>query len=254
MWLTDNFARPASIYALTCGCSLLLLGSVADVVGSRPMYLLGCILQCLFTLACGVSNTGPELIVFRGLSGIAASFCLPSAVSIINSSFPVGRRRNRAFAWMGGGQPIGYSIGLTLGGSIASTVGWQWGFFLASIVNLAVSILASWQLPRNEQNSPTVYWKKLISDVDWLGALIASACLAMLSYVLAYVGHLPVSSARTHFANRVKVGDRHHYQRPCSHQHMFYLACACSHTMLSYVGRPSGTTTSPSADSEHIVA
>lgn len=178
---------PASIYALTCGCSLLLLGSVADVVGSRPMYLFGCLLQCLFTFACGVSKTGPVLIVFRGLSGIAASFCLPSAVSIINSSFPVGRRRNRAFAWMGGGQPIGYCIGLTLGGSITSTVGWQWGFHLAAVVNLAVFILASWRLPKNEENSPTVRWERVVSDVDWLGALIASASLAMLSYVFASV-------------------------------------------------------------------
>lgn len=168
------------------------------------MYLFGCLLQCFFTLACGVSKTGPVLIVFRGLSGIAASFCLPSAVSIINSSFPVGRRRNRAFAWMGGGQPIGYCIGLTLGGSITSTVGWQWGFYLAAIVNLAVFILASWRLPKNEENSPTVRWERVLSDVDWLGALIASASLAMLSYVFAYVAHLLLSPSCTLLTNRGK--------------------------------------------------
>lgn len=201
MSLMSRFARPALVYALTCGCTLLLLGSVADVVGSRPLYLLGCLLQCLFTLGCGLSKTGPELIVFRGLSGIAASFCLPSAVSIINSAFPVGRRRNRAFAWMGGGQPIGYSIGLTLGGSIASTAGWQWGFYLAAIVNLAVLILASWQLPKNEENAPTVCWERVVFDVDWLGALIASTSLAMLSYVLAYVANLPFFLSCNHFAN-----------------------------------------------------
>lgn len=93
---------------------------------------------------------------------------------------------------MGGGQPIGYSIGLTLGGSIASTIGWQWGFYLAAIVNFTVFILASWQLPTNDENAPTVRWERVMSDVDWVGAVIASASLAMLSYVLAYVAHLPI--------------------------------------------------------------
>lgn len=218
------------------------------------MYLLGCLLQCLFTLACGVSKTGAELIVFRGLSGIAASFCLPSAVSIINTSFPMGRRRNRAFAWMGGGQPIGYSVGLTLGGSIASTIGWQWGFHLAAIVNLAVFILASWQLPKNEENAPTVCWKRVISDVDWLGALIASASLAMLSYVLAYVAPFLYRHPVPLLLIWVKVGDGRYIQRPNSHQYLSPPAFACSHTLLHPLGRSSGTTTSTSANSKHVVA
>ncbi|KAF2101784.1 integral membrane protein [Rhizodiscina lignyota] len=176
---------PASIYALTCGCTLLLLGSIADVVGSRHMYLLGCALQSAFTLACGLSQNGPQLILFRALAGIAISFCLPSAVSIITNSFAPGKRRNVAFAAMGGGQPIGFTIGLTLGGVFADTIGWRWGFYTAAIMNTIILVVAIWGLPKTIGENDPITWKRLGSDIDWVGAILASSALAMLSYVFA---------------------------------------------------------------------
>jgi MFS family permease len=148
------------------------------------MYLTGSALQSVFTVACGLSRTGGQLIVFRGFAGVASSFCLPSAVSIITSTFPVGKRRNIAFAFMGGGQPIGFSIGLTLGGVFAETIGWQWGFHIAAIVNSVIFFLALWGLPKsNDQQSIT--WSRVVNEIDWVGATVASTSLALLSYVLA---------------------------------------------------------------------
>lgn len=90
---------PSSIQALTSGCSLLLAGSICDALGSRFMYLVGCVLQAAFILGCGLARTSAQIILFRALSGIAVSFCLPSAVAIITRSF-VGKRRDLAFASM----------------------------------------------------------------------------------------------------------------------------------------------------------
>ncbi|EON65456.1 hypothetical protein W97_04694 [Coniosporium apollinis CBS 100218] len=176
---------PASIYALTCGCTLLLSGAVADVVGCRIMYLIGCVLQSVFTLACGLSKNGTQLIVFRGLAGIAISFCLPSAVSIITNTLPEGRPRNIAFAAMGGGQPIGFSLGLALGGVFADSIGWEWGFHIAAIINSVIFVVALWGLPKNIGEAAAVSWQRLATDVDWMGAALASISLAMFSYVLA---------------------------------------------------------------------
>jgi MFS family permease len=53
------------------------------------MYQVGSILQSFFTLGCGLARNANELIIFRGLSGIAIAFCLPSAVSIITSTLHV---------------------------------------------------------------------------------------------------------------------------------------------------------------------
>ena len=149
------------------------------------MYLLGCFLQFGFTLAYGLSNTGAQLIVFRGFAGIASSFCLPSAVSLINETFAPGRRRNVAFASMGGGQPVGFGLGLTLGGAVSDTIGWRWGFYIAAMVSILVLCSSWWQLPRSKQNLTNDAWHRLRHYIDWVGGLIASCSLAMLSYALA---------------------------------------------------------------------
>ena len=177
--------RPASIYALTCGCSLILCGAVADVVGSRFMYILGCFLQSAFTLACGLAQNPFQLILFRGLAGIAIAFCLPSAVSLITAYFPHGKRRNMAFASMGGGQPVGFSIGLTVGGVLVdSSATWRAGFYVAAGINSLVLILSIWGLPRIERDGGVSY-VRLRKEVDWTGALLLSSSLGMLSYVFA---------------------------------------------------------------------
>ncbi|KAL8783883.1 MAG: hypothetical protein Q9213_004301 [Squamulea squamosa] len=178
---------PVTIQALTCGCTLLLAGSIADVVGSRYTYFLGNFFQTLTSLACGLSKTGIQLIVFRAFAGIAASMCLTSAVSIINDAFVPGRGRNLAFAAMGGGQPVGFGLGLTLGGVLTSSIGWEWGFHVSAIINGLVFALSMWHLPEGVGKMESVTWKRLGEEIDWAGALIISAALAMLSYVLAVV-------------------------------------------------------------------
>lgn len=148
---------------------------------------MGCLLQCGFTLGCGLATAGAQILVFRALAGVASSFCLPSAVSIIISVFPEGRRRSMAFACMGGGQPLGFGIGLTLGGVLVDTIGWRWGFYIAAVVNFVILVLAAWQRSQSAADAPSISLDRLMFEIDWVGALLASSCLAMLSYVLAYV-------------------------------------------------------------------
>ncbi|OLN81928.1 putative MFS-type transporter C1683.03c-like protein 2 [Colletotrichum chlorophyti] len=175
---------PASVYALTCGCTLLLSGAMSDLYGARQLYLLGCFFQSAFTLACGLAQTGIQLIMFRAFAGVAISMCLPSAVSIITHAFPAGKRRNIGFASMGGGQPIGFSIGLSVGGVFTDTIGWRWGFYIAAIMNTVILLIAFKWLPSLGKKEP-VTWHRFRTEVDWIGASLASAFLSMISYVLA---------------------------------------------------------------------
>ena len=179
--------RPVTVYSLTCGCTLLVCGSISDVIGSRKTFLSGCFLQCVFTLACGLSHNSAQIIAFRACSGVAASFCLPSAVSLINEVFPSGRSRNAAFASMGGAQPVCFGVGLVLGGILAGTIGWQWGFYIAAVINFAMLLVSAWQLPKNDNatNASQHTWSRLLSDIDWIGVLFVSTFLALLSYVIA---------------------------------------------------------------------
>lgn len=154
------------------------------------MYLLGTFFQSAFTLACGLAKTSIQLIVFRALAGVAISLCLPSAVSLIIAYFPAGRRRNLAFATMGGGQPLGFTIGLVAGGALTDSAGWQTGFYLAAGINSILLVLAFFVLPKVEREGPLTF-QRLKSEVDWIGAFILSSSLALLLYVLAtWTGNL----------------------------------------------------------------
>jgi MFS family permease len=157
------------------------MGSIADVVGSRPMFLIGCFLQSCFTLACGLAESSTQIIVFRGFAGIATSFCLPSAVSIITSTFPQGKSRNIAFASMGGGQPIGFGIGLVIGGVFAETIGWRWAFHMSAIINSVVFAIALYGLSKIQHRKDNV-WHRVKNDIDWVGIFIGSSSIALLSY------------------------------------------------------------------------
>ena len=162
------------------------MGSIADFVGSRAIYLSGCFLLGIFILASGLAQTGIQLIIFRAFQGVAISLCLPTSVSIITNAFPNGQRRNIGFACIGLGQPLGYSVGLVLGGFFVDSIGWRFGYYLCAGASVIVFGVGLWILP-TDPHRPLTSWKSLMYGIDWVGAAIASSSLGMLSFVFAYV-------------------------------------------------------------------
>ncbi|KAE8306386.1 major facilitator superfamily domain-containing protein [Aspergillus transmontanensis] len=171
---------PTAAFPLACGCMLLPCGAAADVLGCRRACLLGGLLQTASALGAELSATGTQLIVRRVIVGLAASFCLPSAVGVTAHVFPANsspRRRSIAFAAMGGGQAVGFGLGLALGGVFSDTIGWRWGFYVTAILNSAVLALALWAIPKSADGGPL--------GKASLTFLLISACLALFSYELA---------------------------------------------------------------------
>jgi MFS family permease len=85
-----------------------------------------------------------------------------------------------AFAFLGGSQPVGFALGLLLGG-LSNAIGWRWGFYLASIVSGGIFALAFWALPQREQKRSDL-WAHLKHGIDWIGIVIGSASVGLLSY------------------------------------------------------------------------
>lgn len=138
----------------------------------------------MFNLACGFARTGIQLIIFRAFQGIALSFCLPTSVSIITDGFPNGKRRNLGFACLGLGQPLGFAVGLVLGGFLVDSVSWRAGYYLCAGANIIVLGAGIFDLPLDRHRDP-LSWSRLGNKIDWVGATLASACLGILSYILA---------------------------------------------------------------------
>ena len=176
---------PASVYSLAAGCLLLIFGAVADVVGAKLVWVIGSFLYAVFTVAVGLSRTSVQIILFRVFLGIAIAMCLPTAFGLITSSFPKGKWRNIAFALNGMGQPLGYSVGLLVGGVFTDTIGWRWSFFVSAMINIVISVSAIWVLPSERHPSDKSWNRRLIEDIDWIGAVVLSTALGILLYVLA---------------------------------------------------------------------
>lgn len=174
---------PASVFPLATACTLLPAGAVADVVGNRPVFLTGGALLAAFTLGCALAQTGIQLILFRAFQGVAMSLCLPTAVGIISTTFPPGTTRNIAFGSLGGGQPVGFALGLVLGGVLVDSIGWRYGYYLALIFNALIFCAAVFTLPKSR--SQPNRWHRVLHDLDWVGAVTASTSLGVLSYVFA---------------------------------------------------------------------
>ncbi|KAK0263644.1 hypothetical protein LTS16_024020 [Friedmanniomyces endolithicus] len=177
---------PTSVVSLTSGACLLVAGSIADVLGPRSINLAGCFLLACCILACGLSRTGLELVVFRAVQGIAFALIVPSGVSIVSTAVVQGRRRNLGFGVLGLAQPLGFSLGLVLGGVFVDTVGWRTGFYASSTASFLLFVIGIWALPPTAVAlSATAKLKKICTDIDWVGAALASCSIAMFSYVLA---------------------------------------------------------------------
>ncbi|KAH8890733.1 hypothetical protein GQ53DRAFT_794702 [Thozetella sp. PMI_491] len=148
---------PAAAFALAYGSTLLPYGAAADVLGCRRVCLLGALLQTATAVGAGLSATFTQLIALRTAAGIAASLA--------------------AFAAMGGGQAVSFGLGLVIGGGFHNTV----------VLNGGVLLLAAWVLPHETDGRPLGWGalKRLRKDVDWIGALLISSSLALLSYKLA---------------------------------------------------------------------
>ncbi|POS74642.1 hypothetical protein DHEL01_v206965 [Diaporthe helianthi] len=178
---------PAAVYALAAGCLLHVFGSIADILGPKPTWVTGSFLFIIFTVALGFATTGLQVIMFRTCLGIAMAMCLPTTVSLITNTFSKGKWRNTSFAMNGMAQPLGYALGLVLGGVFTDTIGWRWSYHIMAIVNFCLSIVSIWSLPNIQHKSSKSWTRRLTEDVDWMGVTGLSISLGLLMYILAVV-------------------------------------------------------------------
>lgn len=174
------------MHYLAQGCSFLLAGSLADVLGSRRVFLSGCILQTTCYLASGLTQSGVQLIAFRILSGVAYPMCFVSAMNIHSELFTAGKLHNLAISCTRGGQYVGSVVGMILSGVLSVNVGWRWGFHCAAVLSMFTLLLSIWAIPK-QVDTKRVSWVALIEDIDWAGTLLATLLMAFLFSALAYV-------------------------------------------------------------------
>ena len=79
-------------YALSLASTLLVSGSVADLIGRRRVFVIGLVLFSLASLGCGLVDTPLHLNLFRALQGIGGGMMFATSLALIAQAFQ-GRER-----------------------------------------------------------------------------------------------------------------------------------------------------------------
>ncbi len=144
---TDSLQWIVSAYVLGYGGFLLLGGRAADLLGRRRMFLVSLAVFLVASGLGGVATGAGFLIATRFIKGVSAAFTAPAGFSIITTSFPEGRLRNRALAVYTATGATGFSLGLVIGGALTE-LGWRWVFFVPVAVSAVVLVAAVRLVPK----------------------------------------------------------------------------------------------------------
>ncbi|MBN9487835.1 MAG: MFS transporter [Alphaproteobacteria bacterium] len=127
-------------YSLAFAAALLSSGALADRFGRRRCMLAGNAVFLVASVACGVALSEPMLLAARVVQGAGAAFMATGGTALVASAFPNVAQRTRAFGVIGVISGVAMALGPTLGGFLASWLGWRWIFFANIPFCLALSL------------------------------------------------------------------------------------------------------------------
>lgn len=126
-------------YLLTQATLILSVGRLGDMLGKKPLFVVGLVIFTAGSVLCGLAFNVYWLIAFRMVQAIGAALMLALGMAIITEAFPP-QERGRALGISGSIISVGIVIGPALGGLIIDSLSWRWIFF----VNLPVGIVGTW--------------------------------------------------------------------------------------------------------------
>lgn len=173
-------------YALTFGGLLMIGGRSGDIFGRRNVFLIGLVIFSIGSLLVGLSTNGLMIIAMRALQGIGSAILAPTTLALLMDSYR-DQMRTRAIVYYGAIGGLGASIGLVVGGLIASYASWRWGFLLNVPVGILMIVLTLKYIPAS---------KKVEGKLDWLGSILSVLGITALVYGINGASH-PVPMVMT---------------------------------------------------------
>jgi EmrB/QacA subfamily drug resistance transporter len=117
-------------YSLAFGSLLLLGGRLADLLGRKVTFLIGLAGFAGVSAIGGASVNFAMLITARACQGAFAALLVPSALSLLTTTFTEPKDRGRAFGIYGAIAGAGGAIGLLLGGALTQYLSWRWTLYV----------------------------------------------------------------------------------------------------------------------------
>jgi DHA2 family multidrug resistance protein len=165
-------------YLVSNGIILPISGWLANVIGRKQYFMLCIIGFTGASLACGMAESLPMLVLFRLIQGLAGGGLQPTQQAIILDAFPPDKRAS-AFAVTGITMVFAPIIGPTLGGLITDNLSWRWIFY----INVPVGIITLSLVNRVVHNQPHTIARGF-KNIDYIGLSLISLGLGSLQIVL----------------------------------------------------------------------
>src|SRR6516162_4302236 len=97
----------------------ILIGRLVDIYSRRTIIVIGLVLWSLFTTACGIATTFPQMLMMRMGVGVGEAALSPAAYSLVADYVPP-RRMSVAIGLYGAGIYIGSGLSFLVGGLVRS--------------------------------------------------------------------------------------------------------------------------------------
>ena len=186
----DLYVWVVTIYLLTSTISVPFWGKLSDLYGRKPIFMIGIGIFLVGSALSGLSQTMPQLILFRGIQGVGAGSIFPVALAVIGDLFTPAER-GKYQGLFGAVFGIAFIIGPALGGFITDTLNWHWIFF----VNIPIGIVSLYLIARL---LPTVKNPRATRNFDVLGGIVFTLAMVFLLVGLTNKG---ITNATTHHLN-----------------------------------------------------
>jgi EmrB/QacA subfamily drug resistance transporter len=173
----SGLAWVINAYLVAFAGLLLLAGRLADLVGSKRVFMLGLAIFTAASLACGLSTSQPILVAARFIQGIGGAASSAVILAMIVAMFPEPGEQAKAFGVFSFVASAGAAVGLVAGGVITEAVSWHWIFFVNVPLGIATAVFAQRLLPSGRGLG-------LREGADVAGAALVTASLMLGVYAI----------------------------------------------------------------------
>ncbi|MCJ1306888.1 hypothetical protein MMC25_000532 [Agyrium rufum] len=172
-------------YLLTYAGFEIVIAKASDIFGRKTIMMFCILMFSAFSLACGLSQTLNELIVFRAFQGIGGGGLFTMVFVILIESVSPDKYTNLA-AGISSVFVFSSLLGPIFGGIIVNSGAWRWVFLLNVPTGVVLAGLLVLAIPNNfpyhGKNAGKVYppIRETISKIDVVGALTLLAASILL--------------------------------------------------------------------------
>jgi MFS transporter, DHA2 family, methylenomycin A resistance protein len=170
-WLVNSYTLAFAVF-------LLSAGSIGDRIGSKLLFLVGCLVFAASSMACGLAPNIQLLNISRALQGLGAALLIPSSLALLRNICARDKellaRGVAIWAAVGGAS---FACGPVIGGVLLAAFGWR-SIFLVNVPLCAFGAVLAYRYLRETPKSYQI-------EFDWLGQFLAA--LALLGLVGAAI-------------------------------------------------------------------